>query len=40
MDAKIDAIATAPINKKEFIKAGSHYINHTTMLKRLQIQIS
>ncbi len=32
---KIDAISTAPINKEAIIKAGSPYIDHTTMLKAL-----
>ena len=32
---RIDAIATAPINKEAIIKAGSQYIDHTSMLKAL-----
>ena len=35
MAGKIDTISTAPINKEAIIKAGSPYIDHTTMLKAL-----
>ncbi len=35
MNNKIDAMATAPINKGAIIKAGSKYIDHTAMLKGL-----
>jgi 4-hydroxythreonine-4-phosphate dehydrogenase len=35
MAGKIDAIATAPINKEAIVKAGSEYIDHTSMLKSL-----
>ncbi len=35
LNNKIDAIATAPINKEAIIMAGSKYIDHTSMLKEL-----
>ncbi len=35
MAGRIDAIATAPINKEAIIKAGSEYIDHTSMLRGL-----
>ncbi len=35
MKHKIDALATAPINKEAIIKAGSKYIDHTSMLREL-----
>jgi 4-hydroxythreonine-4-phosphate dehydrogenase len=35
MAGRIDAMATAPINKEAIMKAGSEYIDHTSMLKGL-----
>lgn len=32
---EVDALATAPINKEAWIKAGSSYIDHTTLLQAL-----
>ncbi|MEM0139108.1 MAG: 4-hydroxythreonine-4-phosphate dehydrogenase PdxA [Ferroplasma sp.] len=34
-EKKIDALATAPINKQAMIQSGSKYIDHTSMLKAL-----
>ncbi len=35
MAGRIDTIVTAPINKEAIVKAGSEYIDHTSMLKSL-----
>jgi Pyridoxal phosphate biosynthesis protein len=35
MAGEVDAIATAPINKEAWFRAGSSYIDHTTLLQAL-----